>query len=133
MSHAARALESHDLSGKGIDSGSHTYFFDHTRTWWASRLRDQLNAGPPPRQHEHEGRYTPSTYPFNVTRRKDDYDGKIIFGDLRGLKLPGICLTGEEKSPKKPRPGYYYDRGSNPGPLSDRRACLSPAPQRWTN
>ena len=27
----------------------------------------------------------------------DDYDGQMIFGDLVGLKLPDICLTGEEK------------------------------------
>ena len=35
----------------------------------------------------------------------DDNDGQMIFGDLGGLKLPDICLTGEEKlrktSPRK--------------------------------
>ena len=31
---------------------------------------------------------------------KDDNDGQMIFGDLGGLKLPGICLTGVEK-PRK--------------------------------
>ena len=36
MTHAIRALQSHDLSGEGINSGSHTYFFDHTKTWRAS-------------------------------------------------------------------------------------------------
>ena len=35
MAHASRALQSHDLSGEGINYGSHT-FFDHTRTWRAS-------------------------------------------------------------------------------------------------
>ena len=30
----------------------------------------------------------------------DDNDGQMIFGDLGGLKLPDICLTGEE-NPKK--------------------------------
>ena len=34
----------------------------------------------------------------------------MIFGDLVGLKFPDICLTGP-------------DRGSNPGPLRDKRAC----------
>ena len=39
----------------------------------------------------------------------DDNDGQMIFGDLGGLKLPDICLTGEEKhrkktSPRKPVP-----------------------------
>ena len=54
----------------------------------------------------------------------DDYDGQIIFGDIMGLKLPDIRLTGEEKPRKKnltqeTRP----DRGSNPGPLRDKCAC----------
>ena len=38
----------------------------------------------------------------------DDYDGQMIFGDLVGLKLPDIRLTGEEKPrknlPRKPIP-----------------------------
>ena len=28
----------------------------------------------------------------------DDNDGQMIFGDLGGLKLPDIRLTGEEKT-----------------------------------
>ena len=34
----------------------------------------------------------------------DDNDGQMIFGDLVGLKLPDIRLTGEEK-PRKTSPG----------------------------
>ena len=30
----------------------------------------------------------------------DDNDGQMIFGDLGGLKLPDIYLTGEEKTRK---------------------------------
>ena len=42
-------------------------------------------------------------------RSDDDNDGQMIFGNLGGLKLPDICLTGEEKprkktSPRKPVP-----------------------------
>ena len=33
----------------------------------------------------------------------DDNDGQMIFGDLGGLKLPDICLTGEE-NPEKTSP-----------------------------
>ena len=33
----------------------------------------------------------------------NDDDGQMIFGDLVGLKLPDICLTGEEK-PRKTSP-----------------------------
>ena len=32
-----------------------------------------------------------------------DNDGRMIFGDLGGLKLPEICLTGEE-NPEKTSP-----------------------------
>ena len=38
-------------------------------------------------------------------RMVGDYDGQMIFGDLVGLKLPDIHLTGEEKPRKKPHPG----------------------------
>ena len=34
----------------------------------------------------------------------DDYDGQMIFGDLLGLKLSDIRLTGEE-NPEKTHPG----------------------------
>ena len=63
--------------------------------------------GPPPRQHKHERRYTPSTHPihFNKSKMKEyDYDSRMIFGDLMGLKLPDICLTGEVKTRKKNLP-----------------------------
>ena len=47
----------------------------------------------------------------------------MIFGDLGGLKLPDICLTGEENPRKNLTQETCPDRGSNPGPLRDRRAC----------
>ena len=53
----------------------------------------------------------------------DDNDGQMIFGDLVGLKLPDICLTGEEKPQKNLTQGICPDWGSNPGPLHDRCAC----------
>ena len=52
----------------------------------------------------------------------DDNDGQMIFGDLGGLKLD-ICLTGKEKPRKNLTQETCADRGSNPGPLRDRRAC----------
>ena len=42
-----------------------------------------------------------------------------------GLKLPGICLTGEEKPRKNLTQETCPERGSNPGPLRDRRACYN--------
>ena len=81
--------------------------------------------GPPPRQHKHERQYTPSTHPFIPTRRiwNDDYGGQMIFGDLVGLKFPDICLTGEENPEKNLSQETCPDRGSNPRPMRDKRAC----------
>ena len=52
----------------------------------------------------------------------DDNDGQMIFGDLAGLKLPDICLTGEQTPRKNLTQETSPDRGSNPGPLRDRLA-----------
>ena len=54
----------------------------------------------------------------------DDNDGHMIFGELGGLKLPDICLTGEEKPRKKLTKETCPDRGSNPGPLREKRAAI---------
>ena len=40
----------------------------------------------------------------------DDYDGQMIFGDLVGLKLPDIRLTGKEK-PEKTSPRKLVPTG----------------------
>ena len=53
----------------------------------------------------------------------DDNDGQMIFGDIGGLKLPDICLTGEEKPRENLTQETSPDRGSNPGPLRDKLAC----------
>ena len=52
-----------------------------------------------------------------------DNDCQMIFGDHGGLKLPDICLTGEEKPQKNLTQETCPDRGSNLGPLRDRHAC----------
>ena len=52
----------------------------------------------------------------------DDNDGQMMFGDLGGLTLPDICLIGEEKPRKNLTQETCPDRGSNPGPLRDKRA-----------
>ena len=54
---------------------------------------------------------------------RDDNYGQMIFGDLVDLKLPDICLAGEEKTPKNLTQETCSDRGSNPGALHDRHTC----------
>ena len=66
----------------------------------------------------------------------DDCDGQMIFGDLVGLKLPDIRLTGGEKPRKNLIQETCPDRGSNPGPLRDKHACYhllhSGGLRRWS-
>ena len=47
----------------------------------------------------------------------DDNDGQMIFGDRGGLKLPEICLTGEEKPQKNLTQETSPDWGLNPSLL----------------
>ena len=53
----------------------------------------------------------------------NDNGGQMMLGDLGGLKLPDICLRGEEKPRKNLTQETCPDRGSNPGLLRDRHAC----------
>ena len=112
--------------GRELNYGSHTYFL------WPHKDMEGLPGwlispmpGPPPRQHKHERQYIPSTHSAILTRRiwNDDDDGQMIFGDLGGLKFPDICLTGEENPRKNLTQETCPDRGSNPGPLRDKRVC----------
>ena len=41
----------------------------------------------------------------------DDNDGQMILWDVVGLKLPDICLTGEEKPRKKSSPRKLVPTG----------------------
>ena len=136
VTHAARALQSHDLSGEGIKLWiTHILFWPHKDMeglpgWVISPM-----PGPPPRQHKHERRYTPSTHchPNKANmkwwlRRPND-----IWGPWGDLKYPDICLTGEEKPRKKTHPGNVSRPGIEPGPAAWQARMLPLAPQRWTN
>ena len=48
----------------------------------------------------------------------DDYDSQMILGDLVGLNLPDIRLTGEEKPKKKTHPRNLSQPGIEPGPAA---------------
>ena len=128
MTLATRALQSHDLSGEGINSGSHTYFyFDHTKDMEGlpgSGLSSM--PGPPPRQHGHERRTIHTIHAAIHFNKANMKEWLWRLNDIRGscgLKLPDICLTGEETPRKNLTHETCPDRGSNLDPLRDRRAC----------
>ena len=56
----------------------------------------------------------------------DDNDGQMILGDLGGLKLRDICLTGEKKKTKKPHPGNLPRPGIEPRPVTGAHATARP-------
>ena len=62
----------------------------------------------------------------------DDNGGQMIFGDLGGLKLANMCLTGEGKPRKNPHPGNLSRPGIEPGPAALQERMLPLVPQRWT-
>ena len=128
VTHADRALKSHDLSGEGIKLWiTDILFWPHKGIEWLPEWVISPMPEPPPRQHKHVRRYTPSTHPFIPTKRiwNDDYGGQMIFGDLVGLMFPDICLTGEEK----PHPGNLSRPGIEPGPAAWQARMLPLAPQ----
>ena len=51
----------------------------------------------------------------------DDYDGQMIFGELGGLKVSDICLTGEEK------PRKTSSRKTVPTGIRIRARCVAGA------
>ena len=51
----------------------------------------------------------------------DDYDGQMIFGDIVGLKLPDIRLTGEE-NPERTSPRELVPPGDR-----TRARCVTSA------
>ena len=101
--------------------------FDHARRGGSPRIRGQLNAGATSDTTRTWKTIHTIHAPIHSNRRlwKDNYNGEIILGDLVGLKLPGICLIGQEKSRKNLTLETCPDGGSNPGPLPDSRACHS--------
>ena len=123
MTHAARALQSHDLSGEGIKLWI-TYIL-----FWPHKDMESLPGwvispmpGPPPRQLKHERQYTPSIHPFMPTRRiwnEMITAAKWYSGTLGGLNFPVFCPTVEEKPRKNLTQETFPDRGSNPGPLRE--------------
>ena len=130
--------------GRVLISGSHTYFFDHTRTWRASPDGISSMPGPPLRQHKHERQYTPSTHSVKPTTvlysviiaKKANMEWWLRRpNDIRGPWEPKVSWHLSYrwgKTPKKPHPENLSRPGTEPGPAACQARMLPLAPQRWT-
>ena len=110
---------------RGLNYGTQTYFFDNTRTWRASPMSDQPYSGAT--SETAQTRKTIHTK-HTLSSQQGEYGmmittAKWYSGTLGGLKFPDICLIDEEKPRKNLSQETCPDRGSNPGPLRDKRAC----------
>ena len=135
MTHASRTLQSHDLSGERIKLWITYILFDHTRTWkaspveWSAQCRGHLQDSTNMKDNTHQAHTQAS--------QQGKYGMMIMMvkwypETLGGLQIPDICLTGEEKPPKKPHPGNLSRPGIEPGPAAWQACMLLLAPQRWT-
>ena len=126
MTHATRAIQNHDLSGEGIISGSHTYFSTIQGHGGPPRMRDELM----PRASS-EATQTWKTIHIKHTLSHPN-KGNIIMewrvrrpNDIRGPWGPKVSWHLSYrwgKIPKNLTQETCPDRGSNPGPLRDKRA-----------
>ena len=88
--------------------------FDHTRIWRASPYEGSAQC---------RSRTWKTMHTIHTSIISNKANKKMIFGGIVDLKLPDICLISEEKPRKNFTKETCPGRGSNPGPLRDRRAC----------
>ena len=133
VTHATRALQSHDLSGEGIK-----LWIIHTF------LTIQGHGGPPRRSDQPNAGATSETaqtwktiHTKHTLSHLNEANMELWWrsNDIRGswgLKFPDIYLTDEEKPRQKPHPGNLSRTGNEPGPAAWQARMLPLAPQRWT-
>ena len=112
--------------GRELICGWHTYFFDHTRTWraspdeWSAQCRGHLRDSTNMKDYTHQAHTQSSQqgeYGMMITTAKW-YSGTL------GAKSFLTFVWQTRKNPKKNLTQETCpDRGSNPGPLHDKRAC----------
>ena len=118
--------------GRELNYGSHTYFFDHTRTWraspdeWSALCRGHL------RDSTNMKDNTNQAHTQSSQQGEYDYDGQMIFGDLGGLKFPDIYLICEEKPRKKTSPRKLVSTGDRTRARCVTGTYATSVSQRWT-
>ena len=113
MTHAARALQSHDLSREGIKLWiTYILFWPHKDMEGLPRWGTSPKPGAPPRQHKHERQYTPSTHSNHPNKANMEWWLLRQPNDIRGSWGPKLSWhlsyrwgkTPRKTSPRKPVP-----------------------------
>ena len=125
MTHAARALQSHDCRGRELNCGSQTYFFDHTRTGraspdeWSARCRGHLRDSTNMKDNTHQA-HTQSSQQgeYGMMTTAKWYSGTLAPKVSRHLSYRW------GKTPKKIHPGNLSRPGIEPGPAAITRCIM---------
>ena len=123
--------------GRELNYGSHTYFFDHSRTWraspdeWSALCQGHLRASTNMRDNTHQAHTHTLSHPNKANmewwlRRPNDIRGPW------GPKVSWHLSYRWGKTRKKPHPGNLSTPGIEPGPAAWQARMLPFAPQRWT-
>ena len=112
--------------GRELNYGSHTSFFDHTRTWraspdeWSARCRGNLRDSTNMKDNTHQAHTPIHTNKANKEwwlRRPNDIRGPC------GSKVSRHLTYRWGKTPKKPHPENLSRPGIEPGPAAWQRDC----------
>ena len=135
MTHAARALQSHDLSGEGIKLWiTYILFLTTQGHGGPSRMSDQPNAGATSEiaqtwktiNTKHTLSHPNKANMERWLRRPNNSRGPW------GPKVFWHLYFRWGKTPKKPHPENLSRPGIEPGPAAWQARMLPLAPQRWT-
>ena len=135
MTHAARALQSHDLSGEEIKLWiTYILFWPHkdmegraSPDEWSAQCRGHLRDSTNMKDNTHTHSHPNKANMEWLLRRPNDTRGPC------GLKVSRHLSYRWGKTPKKPHPGNLSRPGIEPGPAAWQALMLPLAPQRWTN
>ena len=135
MTHATRVLQSHDLSGEGINSGSQTYFLTTQGHGEPPRMRDQLSAEAISKKITRTWKTIHIIHSHLHSNKANMIGWLWRPNDIRGPCGPKASRNLSYrwgKTPKKPHPGNLSRLGIELGPAAWQARMLPPAPQRWT-
>ena len=120
--------------GRELNYGSHTYFFDHTKTWRPPRMSDQLNAGATSQTAQTWKPIHPKHTLSHPNKANMEWWLRWPNDTLGpwGPKVSWHLSYRWGKTPKKPHQGNLSRLRIEPGPAAWQARMLPLVPQQWT-